>query len=275
VLGDTIAVNGTVAPYLGVTTERVRLRLLNGSTARTYQFGFADGRSFTLVGTDGGLLSEAHELDRIRLSPGERAEIVVTMVPGEQAVLRSFPPELGLGFWKRFLGGDDTFDVLQLRAADRLAASPAVPRRLVEVPRIDPAGAVETRTFRLSGRSVNGGQMDMGRIDTAVRVDTVERWRVTNDDGVTHNFHVHDVQFQVATVDGEAPPPELAGWKDTIYLLPGVDYELVLRFADYADPDAPYMYHCHLLTHEDGGMMGQFVVLGPGQEPGVPSLHHH
>jgi FtsP/CotA-like multicopper oxidase with cupredoxin domain len=275
VLGDTIAVNGTVAPYLDVTTERVRLRLLNGSTARTYQFGFADGRPFALVGTDGGLLSEAYETDRIRLSPGERAEIVVTMVPGEQAVLRSVPPSLGLGFWQRFMGGDDTFDVLQLRAADALAGSPAVPQRLVEVPRIDPAGAAQTRTFRLSGRQINSESMDMGRIDAAVGVDTIERWRVTNDDGVTHNFHVHDVQFQVATVDGDVPPPELRGWKDTIYLLPNVDYELALRFTDYADPDTPYMFHCHLLTHEDSGMMGQFVVLGPGQEPGAPTGHGH
>jgi FtsP/CotA-like multicopper oxidase with cupredoxin domain len=275
VLGDTIAVNGTVAPYLDVTTERVRLRLLNGSPARTYQFGFADGRAFALVGTDGGLLGQAHELDRIRLSPGERAEIVVTMAPGEDAVLRSFPPSLGLGFWERFLGGDDTFDVLQLRAADRLSAAPAVPRQLVDVPPIDPAEVVETRTFRLSGRSINGDRMDMARIDEAVEVGTVERWRVTNDDGVTHSFHVHDVQFQVATVDGDAPPPELSGWKDTIYLLPSVDYELLLRFTDHADPDTPYMYHCHLLSHEDGGMMGQFLVLEPGQQPGTPTEPRH
>jgi FtsP/CotA-like multicopper oxidase with cupredoxin domain len=274
VLGDTIAVNGTVAPYLKVTTERVRLRLLNGSTARTYQFGFADERRFALIGTDGGLLEAPHQTDRILLSPGERAEIVVTMAPGEEAVLRSFPPSLGTGFLKRFLGGDDTLDILQLRAADELAGSPAVPERLVDIPRIDPGQAAQTRSFRLSGRSINGEKMDMSRIDAAAGVDTVELWKVTNEDGVTHNFHVHDVQFQVTSVDGEAPPPELRGWKDTVYLPPGVPYELVMRFTDYADPATPYMFHCHLLTHEDSGMMGQFVVLGPGQEPDTPSHAH-
>jgi blue copper oxidase len=79
-----------------VTTELVRLRLLNGSTARTYDFGFADDRRFDLIGTDGGLVAEPHATARVLLSPGERAEIVVRMQPGEQAVLRSFPPRLGI-----------------------------------------------------------------------------------------------------------------------------------------------------------------------------------
>ncbi|HEY8474018.1 MAG TPA: multicopper oxidase domain-containing protein [Natronosporangium sp.] len=283
VLGDTIAVNGTVAPYFDVTTERVRLRLLNGSTARTYEFGFADDRTFALIGTDGGLLPAPYQTDRIRLSPGERAEIVVTMAPGEEAVLRSFPPSLGPDLFGRFHGGDDTLDILQLRAAGELTASPPVPERLVEVPRIDPAEAVETRSFDLSGHQINGRKMSMDRIDAVVTVDTVERWRVVNNDGQPHTFHVHDVQFQVVSVAGATPPPELQGWKDTVYLPPQQPYELVMRFTDYADPATPYMYHCHLLKHEDSGMMGQFVVVGPGQEPAIERpendapghAHHH
>lgn len=275
VLGDTIAVNGTVAPYLDVTTERVRLRLLNGSTARTYDFGFDDDRTFALVGTDGGLLAAPHDTTRVRLSPGERAEIVVTVRAGEQTVLRSTPPPLGLGTLNsRVSGGDDTFDILQLRAADELGSSPQVPDQLADVPRLDPADAVQTRTFRLSGRQINGERMDMTRIDETVLTDSVEIWEVRNTDGTTHNFHVHDVQFQVLTVDGAPPPPELQGWKDTIYLPPGVQVDIILRFADYADPDAPYMFHCHILLHEDEGMMGQFVVVEPGQEAGSPDGTH-
>jgi FtsP/CotA-like multicopper oxidase with cupredoxin domain len=85
-----------------------------------------------------------------------------------------------------------------------------------------------------------------------------------------HNFHIHDVQFQVLTVAGAPPPPHLAGWKDTVYLPPNVQFELIARFSDHADPDTPYMFHCHLLAHEDSGMMGQFVVVEPGEavEPG-------
>jgi bilirubin oxidase len=114
----------------------------------------------------------------------------------------------------------------------------------------------------------------MDRIDATVLTDSVEIWEVTNAQNTTHNFHVHDVQFQVLTVDGGPPPPELAGWKDTIYLPPDVRFELILRFADYADPDMPYMFHCHILYHEDRGMMGQFVVVEPGQEAGTPDKTH-
>jgi FtsP/CotA-like multicopper oxidase with cupredoxin domain len=80
---------------------------------------------------------------------------------------------------------------------------------------------------------------------------------------------VHDVQFRVLTVDGAAPPPELAGRKDTIYLEPQRRYRLLMRFEDYADAEHAYMYHCHMLLHEDEGMMGQFVVI----EPGDPEPH--
>ncbi|WP_348981932.1 multicopper oxidase domain-containing protein [Brachybacterium epidermidis] len=78
-------------------------------------------------------------------------------------------------------------------------------------------------------------------------------------------------------MDGDAPPPELAGPKDTIYLLPNVRYRLLVRFADYADPHVPYMYHCHMLLHEDEGMMGQFVVIEQGQEGmvGVAGMEGH
>jgi FtsP/CotA-like multicopper oxidase with cupredoxin domain len=274
VLGDTIAVNGTVAPYLDVTTERVRLRLLNGSVARTYQLGFADGRQFALVATDGGLLGEPHQTDGVMLSPGDRAEIVVTLQPGERPVLRSTPPPLEAGFWSRFAGGDDTLDILQLRAADELAPSPAVPPRLVELPRLDPQDAAQTRTFRLSGRQINGEKMDPSRVDATVTANSTEVWEVTNADGLPHNFHVHGVQFQVVTVDGQAPPPALSGWQDTIYLRPGARVDIVMRFAGHADADTPYMFHCHLLFHEDSGMMGQFVVVEPGQQAGTPGGGH-
>ncbi|MEJ3749894.1 multicopper oxidase domain-containing protein [Actinomycetes bacterium KLBMP 9797] len=276
VLGDTVVVNGTVAPYLDVTTERVRLRVLNGSNARVYTFGFSDGRAFDLIGTDGGLLPAPHEMDRLRLSPGERAEIVVGVRPGERTVLRSYPEDSGLDFFnKRFSGAGDTLDVLELRAADRLDRSPAVPARLVPVERLDPADAVEVREFELAGRKINKKEMDMSRIDTVITKDTTEVWEIIKRDGSPHSFHVHDVQFQVLSVNGAAPPVELSGWKDTIFLEQGETVRLIARFADYADPDTPYMYHCHVLAHEDAGMMGQFVVVEPGQEPGLISHGHH
>jgi blue copper oxidase len=275
--GDTIAVNGTVAPYLDVTTQRVRLRLLNASNTRVYQFGFADDRPFALVGTDGGLLDTPVEMSRVMLSAGERAELVVSMQPGERVVLRSTPPPLRLGFapMERLLGGDDTFDVLELRAADRLAPSPELPDRLADLPEPRPTEVAETRRFHFSGRSINGQQMELGRVDATVVRDTTEVWQVSNDDGVIHNFHVHGVSFRVIAVDGEAPPPELRGWKDTLYLTPQVRFDLLVNFNSHADPETPYMFHCHVLAHEDEGMMGQFVVVEPGDQAAVTSPHDH
>ncbi|RKN37822.1 multicopper oxidase family protein [Micromonospora endolithica] len=275
VLGDTLLVNGTLGPYLDVTTSRVRLRLLNASTARVYSFGFSDGRPFDMIAGDGGLLPRTARLDRLRLSPGERAEIVVTVRPGERVTLRSDGPDLGAGaLAARFAGGRDRFDVLQLRAADTLAPSPEVPVDLVPADRLDPASAVTTRRLEFLGRGVNGRSMRLDRIDFAVTRDTTEVWEVENVDGTPHNFHVHDTQFQVLSVGGAAPPPELSGDKDTVYLAPRQPVRIALRFTDHSDPDVPYMYHCHLLWHEDNGMMGQFVVVAPGQSPGRPPTGH-
>ena len=266
-LGSTILVNGTVGPYLEVTTELVRLRLLNGSTARTYDFGFDDGRNVQLVATDGGYLAAPYQTDRIRLSPGERAEIVVEMAAETTTMLRSFPPDLGRVAAPFAFGGHDTFDVLELRAAATLQPSPQLPAGLADHQRIDPTDATVTRSFELEGREINGRRMDMDRIDEVVQVGTTETWEVTNRNLFPHNFHVHDVQFEVLTIDGSPPPPELAGRKDTIYLEPRRDYRLIMRFEDYTDDRAPYMYHCHLLLHEDEGLMGQFVVVDDKARP--------
>ena len=275
-LGDTVLVNGTFAPYLAVSTERIRLRLLNASTARIYSFGFADNRRFALIGTDGGLLARPYLTDRIQLAPAERAEVVVAMRPTERVVLRSFPPQLGAnrGITK-IAGGEDSFDVVELRAGRSLAQSPPVPAHLVDAPRLDADQAVAIRMFRLGDRSINSKHMDMDRIDEVATLGTTEIWQVTNHAELPHSFHVHDVQFQILTVDGGARSPELAGWKDTVYLPPSVPIRLIMQFADYADPAVPYVYHCHLLFHEDTGMMGQFVVVEPGQHPASLGGHGH
>jgi len=271
-VGDTILVNGAIGAYLDVTTDVVRLRLLNGSDARSYDFGFGDRRSFDLIATDGGLLPAPVRLTDIRLSPGERAEVLVRMTPGEQLTLRSFPVDLGIpDVTAAMNAGRDTLDVLQLRAAPTLEQRGTVPESLVPIERWDAARASVTRTFTLEGFEINGKHMEMGRIDETVVVDTLERWVVTNTQGMPHSFHVHDTQFQIASIDGAPPPPELAGWKDTIYAAPHTEYVLLMRFTDYTDPDTPYMYHCHLLWHEDQGMMGQFVVVNPGERAGTPT----
>ncbi|MFC7531999.1 multicopper oxidase family protein [Actinoplanes sp. GCM10030250] len=277
ILGDSVLVNGTAGPYLDVTTSLVRLRLLNAATARIFNFSLSDGRPFTLIGTDGGLLDRPHRLDRLQLSVGERAEVLVAMRPGERVVLRSGPPAPEGDFAiRRFQGGGDRFDVLELRAAAALRDSPATPGTLVETPRLDPASAAQTREMTFTERDINGRKMEGARVDAVVTRDTTEVWTVRNGHGTPHSFHLHDVQFQVLSrTGGEPVPPSLSGWKDTVYLPPHEGYTVIMRFADFADPETPYMFHCHVLRHEDEGMMGQFVVVEPGGSARVGAHHSH
>ena len=276
--GGGVLVNGTEGPYAEVTDELVRLRLLNGSAMRVYNFQLDDGSPLVQIAGDGGLLPEPHETSSVRLSPGERAEVLVRMEPGETRTLRSVAPELGQNFLsERFSGGSDRFDVLQLRAADRLDAAPVVPAELrpdAAEHAGDEADVTRTREFHLAGRSINGAQMRMDHADEVVTLGNTEVWEVRNTGGEPHTFHVHDVQFHVLSVDGREPGPELSGLKDTIFLEDGKEYRLLMTFTDYADPTMPYMYHCHLLRHEDQGMMGQFVVVEEGQDPAVGGHAH-
>ncbi|WP_194814151.1 multicopper oxidase family protein [Nocardia sp. XZ_19_385] len=269
-LGDTIVTNGIAGAYFRARTSRIRLRLLNGSSGRLYNLGFADNREFQVVGTDGGLLPKPVPLNRIQLSPGERAEIVVPVQAGDQVMLRALPIEnrgdMDAAEAREF-GFDDSFDILQVRGAASVRTAAVVPDSLIPRVAIPTAGAAANRRFELQWFQINKLQMDMNRIDFTVAADSTEVWTVRNADNWPHNFHVHDVQFQITEIDGAAPPPVLAGWKDTVYTEPGSIYTLVMRFSEHTDPTYPYMYHCHLLLHEDHGMMGQFLVLGPGQQP--------
>ena len=103
--------------------------------------------------------------------------------------------------------------------------------------------------------------MDMNRIDETIKLNDIEIWEVKNDPDMPHPFHIHDIQFLILTRDGSPPPENERGWKDTVLIMPDETVRVIARFTDFADPNTPYMYHCHTLEHEDRGMMGQFVVV--------------
>ena len=108
--------------------------------------------------------------------------------------------------------------------------------------------------------TINNKVMDINRIDETIKLGDTEIWTVWNDSAMAHPFHVHDVQFQILSRNGVAPGANETGWKDTVLVLPDERVEIISRFEDYADTESPYMYHCHILEHEDAGMMGQFLV---------------
>ena len=271
-VGDTVMVNGMTRPRFEPTTRRLRLRVLNGCVLRFHHLSL--GVPFTVVATDQGFIESPVEVDGLLLSPGERAEIVVDLEPGKELTLRSDGiPNLG-GLpdkdTAKTFGFPDEFDLLEIAAPPADApASPSLPEKLVafEVP----DSATVEREFRLNGIQINEQTMDMDRVDVVVDHDGPEIWHVTNEnDDMPHNFHIHDARFAVIGVEnGELEFS--TGWHDTINVPPLSTVSLLVEIGYYPDPSLAYMYHCHMLNHEDHGMMGQFVVVKPGE---TPKLEH-
>lgn len=266
-VGSTLLANGVSGTHFAVTTELIRLRVLNGCASRFLDLRFDDGRPFTLVGMDGGLLPEPVELDRLLLSAAERAELLVRLQPDERVTLRTERPEMpgvrGGGYVDEMIAGD----FVEFRAAAEL--SPAREWRLPPDQRspLDPAQATETRSFVMEMPFLNGQRMDMTRVDAVVGAGDIEIWEVNTSDHFPHNWHVHEVQFRILDIDGDPPPPYLDGWKDTIPVFPGQTTRTIMQFGEYTDDRIPYMMHCHMLQHEDRGMMGQFLVTADGTGP--------
>jgi FtsP/CotA-like multicopper oxidase with cupredoxin domain len=269
-LGDKILINGTYNPYLPITTQLTRLRVLNAASARIYHLAFADNREFALVATDSGFLPAPQPTRRLMLSPAERAEIVVELQPGERPVLRSVPWDLNMiSPLTNGAGGNDHLDLLQLRGGQTLVEGGQPPKRLQAPPAAGLDHVAARRTVQLDGREINGQQMEMSRIDTVVGAGTTELWTVQNIHNQPHNFHVHGVAFQIVPLGATTPDPQL-GWKDTVLLAAGETVQLAITFPPYQDCLTPYMYHCHLIWHEDEGMMAQFTVVEPDHVDSAP-----
>ena len=269
-VGDTILVNGTTAPYLDAPATLVRLRILNGSNGRRYNFGFSDDRPFYQIATDGGLLEAPVERTRMLLGVGERAEILVDLSHLDAPItLMSYPVERAFGgFGRNFFGeGDENqqFTILEIRPRSGASQARDIPDQLNTIERLNESAAAKTRLFRLDLKTINSKEMDHTRIDQVVKTGDVEIWEVRNESPFYHPFHIHGVQFQVLDRQRFGRPagaPDYEqGWKDTVTVLPAETVRLIMRFTEYSDPHTPYMFHCHILEHEDMGMMGQFVVV--------------
>ncbi|WP_327587219.1 multicopper oxidase family protein [Nonomuraea sp. NBC_00507] len=252
VLGDVILVNGAPWPELRVARARYRLRLCNGSNARAYEL--ATGGPMIQIGSDGGLLSAPRTVRQLRLSPGERADVVVDFSAyklGQYVELRNLAGEGAQARVMRFAVDRDEAD------------DSAVPQRLSTVEALDPGKATVTRDFEFSSGSMHGGTgwlingrpFDPKRMEARPKLGDVEVWRLTSD--VAHPVHLHLDHFQVVSVNGERPagPPE---WKDTVELRDAQTVEIVTRFTGYR---GRYVLHCHNLEHEDMAMMASFEVV--------------
>jgi FtsP/CotA-like multicopper oxidase with cupredoxin domain len=279
--GDRIYVNGTQNAVFDARTGQLRLRILNGSNARFYDFSLSGGQTMELIASDSGLLDRPHAVRSLRLAPGERVQILVDLSEGRPLSLVATSPDNSMGMMGGDGGGmmgggmgrrrddarmDEPFRALDIRPA---GSSPRriLPPQLAALPALNPSLAVRTRRFVLDmgmrggGMSINGANMDMNVINQRVPVDQWEIWEIANASMMAHPFHIHNAQFRVIDRGGRTPPPLETGFKDTVVVNPREQVRVLLRFAEHNDPDLPYMYHCHILEHEDAGMMRQFVVV--------------
>lgn len=285
-LGDRFLVNGRETPIMGVSSRAYRLRLLNGSSSRVYKLAWSDRTPFTIIGGQGGLLERPRQQRFLTLAPAQRADVYVDL--GDHAVgttreLRTVAyPQADVDRTAGMMGGSTSPDVtlLTLRVDRRERTASRLPDRLSTY---DATWAVNRSapvrdlpiTFQQARWFLDGGTFDMMETTPGERVQagSTHIWDVTNATGMmgmpmAHPLHLHGRQFRILSrepLPGRAPGSAAIreglqddGWQDTVLVLPDERVRLQVKFSEYP---GLYLYHCHMLEHEDMGMMRNFRVL--------------
>ena len=255
--GPVLFVNGHVMPTISIRSGEVqRWRIVNGSAGRIYRIALP-GRTLLHVGSDGGLFEKPVEVKEILLTTGERVEVLVrgTDPPGMKTVLQNLPydryaPQTRPSDW------ETTRDLLTLQTTDEAPVTPvAIPFTLRRITPLDTAKSTAVRTVVFSQGLINGKTMDMARVDVSTTVGATEIWEIENVVGMDHPFHLHGFQFQV--LDREGIPEPYRAWKDMLNIPKHTSARIIVRYDDYP---GKWMFHCHILDHEDHGMMGVLEV---------------
>lgn len=296
VLGDRMLINGSLQPARTVERRAYRLRLLNASNTRSYKLAWHDGTPLTVIGSDGGLLASPLQREFVMLAPAERVDLWVDFgrwAAGSELTLRSLAFDGGIdmgGMMGGMMGGGSAladgaaFAVHRFRIGAGAAQASRLPARLSAIPSAEPRKAVNfdrPKVFELTMGmmvwGINGASFDMlgaSELET-VKLGTQEIWEFRNDGRgsmmgmvMPHSMHVHGLQFRVI---GRSVSRQFAGdygtvkaglvdegWKDTVLVMPGERVRVLLRFADYT---GLFLYHCHMLEHEDSGLMRNYRVV--------------
>jgi spore coat protein A len=271
VFGNAILVNGKLAPFLEVEPRKYRFRVLNGSNGRFYHLSLSNGKTFYQIGCDQGLLVAPAETKNLLLAPGERADLVVDFSghSGERIILH-----------------DDAFNVMQFRVtAKGPADTSSLPQSLRPVPKLAESEASKSRPLSIVevedfyGKPVtmllNNAHWKMPVTENPT-LNSVEIWELVNTTDDTHPIHLHLVRFQILdrrrfsifpyVTKGDLkytgapvpPDPGEAGWKDTVRAEPGMVTRIIVKFEGFV---GRYVWHCHVLEHEDNEMMRPYDVV--------------
>ncbi|CAN5796299.1 multicopper oxidase family protein [soil metagenome] len=259
--GDVLFVNGAVNPTMTLRPGEVRrIRIVNASAARYYLLNVPD-HQLVKIGSSGGLFGTPQAMDRVLVSPGERAEVLLsaTAAPGTTTTLKALAYDRGMMAMGGNVPKPTDLDLLAIAyTGEAPMASPVIPDTLREIAPIDVTGAVQ-RSFVLTEQMmdfmINGKVYDPMRVDVRAKLGATEVWTVKNSADMDHPFHLHGFQFQVLDRNG-APEPVIA-WDDTVNLPKKTSVRLAVKLADFP---GMRMYHCHIAEHEDLGMMGTLVV---------------
>ena len=279
IYGDTMLTNGVANAEVSLPAQYVRLRLLNIESERAYNLGLSDGRKFYVITTDGGLVDKPIPVKRLIMTPGERYEILVDLSSdkiGSSLYLRAYNNGLTFGY-----GGSEPaktgdfgsllnnteFNVLKMKVSKPTAKGVStLPTVLTKNVFPTKSQVTKSRPISITDNgpgtpfTFDGKSYSMDYINQHVKLGATEAWTITNDFVFGHSFHIHDVQFKIISRSLGAVPAHENGWKDTFSILPNEKVTFLAKFEDYASSEWPFMYHCHMANHEDGGLMGQFLV---------------
>ena len=250
-MGDTLFVNGAAQPFFQVSTRKYRFRILNGSNARYYRFSLSNGATMTQVGTEGGLLSKPYAQSSITLAPAERADVVVDFasVPvGTSVTLRNDS------------GWNGATDIMRFDVTTATSDTSTVPALMRAFTPLSASAVSVRRNFTIAQQrdgmwTFNGKMYDPARIDANVALGATEEWTFQNRSGQDHPIHLHDINFQV--VSGGSTSGPNSEWKETVNV---PSWGTVTVRAQFTEFTGIYMFHCHILEHEDKMLMMQFKV---------------
>lgn len=276
--GDVILVNGAPWPVMKVQRRIYRFRILNASISRSFRFQLGTGDPVTMVGTDGGLMPSAQQVTSWRQAGAERYEILIDFSKypaGKRIELRNLSNKNNVDYDNtgRIMAFDVTGDPVDT-SGPAARVMPTLLARSTAMS-LTPSQSVKTRQMRLKRDNdiwTIGGMTWDEVIKSGYRkvladpdLNDVEIWEVENSSGGWfHPLHIHLVDFQILSRNGQPPFAFERGPKDVVYVGEGETVRLLMKFEHNR---GRYMIHCHNLPHEDHDMMAQFSV---GYNPNDP-----